>query len=240
MNEDEIKEERNQLLRSFIVPIGFVVIIWLVKCVEEAFRLDFSFLGIKPLQTDGIPGIFLFHFLHGSWSHLCANTLPIIVLGACLYYFYKPIATKIWLLLMFSTGLLTWCGARGGIHIGASALIYGLAFFLMLSGFIRRNRNLVIVSLLVVFLYGSLIWGIYPKYAIENHISWEGHLSGFIMGIALAFVYRKEGPQREKDDENEDDNDNENDDENPYWDVPEPPKEELTQPRYFRGSRRNY
>ena len=235
MNNGEIREERDRLLRSFIIPMAFVAICWLVKGVEEVFHLDFAFLGVKPLQTDGIPGIFLFHFLHGSWSHLYANTLPIIVLGACLYYFYKPIATNIGLILMFSTGLLTWCGARGGVHIGASALIYGLAFFLMLSGFIRRNKSLVIVSFLVIFLYGSLVWGLYPKYAIENHISWEGHLSGFIMGITLAIVYRKEGPQREKDDE--DDNDNENEDsyeDDRYWDVPEPPKEELTQPRYFR------
>ena len=233
MSSVEVKEERARLLRSFIVPVAFMAICWIVKGIEELFNLDFSFLGIKPLQADGIPGIFLFHFLHGSWSHLCANTLPIIVLGGCLYYFYKPIATKIGLLLIFSTGLLTWCGARGGVHIGASALIYGLAFFLMLSGFLRRNRSLVIVSFLVIFLYGSLIWGIYPKYAIENNISWEGHLSGFIMGIALAIVYRKEGPQREKPSEDEEDDDD-LDDENPYWDVPEPPKEELTQPRYFR------
>ena len=233
MYSNETKKERNRLLRSFIVPAVFVLIIWLVKCVEEVFNLDFSYLGIKPLQVDGIPGIFLFHFLHGSWSHLFANTLPIIVLGACLYYFYQPIANKIGLLLIFSTGLLTWCGARGGVHIGASALIYGLAFFLMLSGFIRRNRNLVIVSFLVIFLYGSLVWGLYPKYAIENHISWEGHLAGFVMGIILAIFYRHEGPQREKEPEDDDDSDD-SDDDNPYWDVPEPPKEELTQPRYFR------
>ena len=234
MSSVEVKEERAHLLRSFIVPVAFIAICWIVKGIEVIFHLDFSFLGIKPLQVDGIPGIFLFHFLHGSWSHLYANTLPIIVLGACLYYFYKPIATKIWLLLMFSSGLLTWCGARGGVHIGASALIYGLAYFLMISGFIRRNRNLIIVSLLVVFLYGSLIWGIYPKYAIENHISWEGHLAGLIMGVALAIVYRNEGPQREDENDNENDNDNENEDDDRYWDVPEPPKEELTQPKYFR------
>ena len=235
MYSSDVKEERNRLLRSFIVPVVFVAICWLVKGIEEIFRLDFSFLGIKPLQVDGIPGIFLFHFLHGSWSHLFANTLPIIVLGACLYYFYQPIATKIGLLLIFSTGLLTWCGARGGVHIGASALIYGLAFFLMLSGFLRRNRSLVIVSFLVIFLYGSLIWGIYPKYAIDNHISWEGHLAGFIMGIALAIFYRKEGPQQEIDNDDDDSDDSESsDDSDNYWDVPEPPKEELTQPRYFR------
>ena len=237
--DNDVREERQRLLRSFIVPVAFVAICWLVKCIEVAFHLDFSFLGIKPLQSDGIPGIFLFHLLHGSWSHLYANTLPIIVLGFCLYYFYLPIATKIWLLLMFSTGLLTWCGARGGIHIGASALIYGMAFFLMLSGFIRRNKSLVIVSFLVIFLYGSLVWGLYPKYAIDNHISWEGHLAGFIMGVVLAIFYRKEGPQRDKDDDNQEDNDDV-DDEDPYWDVPEPPKEELTQPRYMKGMRRGY
>ena len=235
--DNDVREERQRLLRSFIVPMAFVAICWLVKCIEVAFHLDFSFLGIKPLQTDGLPGIILFHFLHGSWSHLLANTLPVIVLGFCLYCFYRPIATKIWLLLMFSTGLLTWCGARGGIHIGASALIYGMAFFLMLSGFIRRNKNLVIVSFLVIFLYGSLVWGLYPKYAIDNHISWEGHLAGFIMGVVLAIFYRKEGPQRDKDDDNQEDNDDV-DDEDPYWDVPEPPKEELTQPRYMKGMRR--
>lgn len=235
MNNNEIKEERASILRSFIVPMAFVAICWLVKSAEAVFHLDFSFLGLKPLQADGIPGILLFHFLHGSWSHLFANTLPVLVLGACLYYFYRPIATKIWLLLMFSTGLLTWCGARGGVHVGASALIYGLAFFLMLSGFIRRNKNLIIVSFLVIFLYGSLIWGIYPKYAIDNHISWEGHLSGFIMGIVLAVVYRREGPQK---DLKNDDEDDDLDDEDPYWDVPEPPQEELTQPRYPRGYRR--
>ncbi len=232
MNSDEIKEERSRLLRSFTVPTAFMAVCWTVKGVEDLFRLDFSFLGLKPLQADGIPGILLFHFLHGSWSHLCANTLPIIVLGACLYYFYRPIATKMWILLMLSTGLLTWCGARGGVHIGASALIYGLAYFLMFSGFLRRNRSLVVVSLLVIFLYGSLVWGLYPRYAIENHISWEGHLSGFIMGIVLAIVYRKDGPRREQYDD--DDSDDDSDDTENYWDVPEPPKEELTQPRWFR------
>lgn len=233
MNNNEIKEERSRLLHSFIVPLAFVAVCWIVKSVEVFFHLDFSFLGLKPLQVDGLQGISLFHFLHGSFSHLCANTLPIIVLGVCLYYFYRPIATKIWFLLMLSTGLLTWCGARGGVHIGASALVYGLACFLMLSGFLRKNRNLVVVSLLVVFLYGSLVWGLYPCYAIENHISWEGHLSGFVMGIVLAIVYRNDGRQYEQYDEDDTDDDSSDDADN-YWNVPEPPKEELTQPRYFR------
>ena len=213
------------------------MIMLLVEIVEAVFHLDFSFLGIKPLSAEGLPGILLFHFLHGDWEHLFANSIPILVLGTSLYYFYKPIANKILLILMLSTGLITWCLARSGVHIGASALVYGLTFFLMLSGFIRREKKTVIISLIVVFLYGSLVWGLYPKYAIENNISWEGHLSGFVMGIVLAFFYKNEGPQREEhvwENEEEDKGEDENEGEKPYWDIPEPDKDELTIVYRFR------
>ncbi len=250
------QDDKRFLLGSTIIPIILVAIMWLVKIVETVFDLDFSFLGIKPMSAEGLLGILLFHFIHGDWHHLFANTVPILVLGSSLYYFYRPIANKILLILMFSTGLITWCMARSGVHIGASGLVYGLTYFLMLSGFIRRDRKLIIISLIVVFLYGSLVWGLYPKYAIENNISWEGHLAGFIMGIFLAFYFRKEGPQREEyiwdsDDDDDDDNDSDDDsdslsqktapnspsptpDARPYWNVPEPDKDELTVIYRFR------
>ena len=233
----ENQDDKRILVASTIIPLILVALMWLVKIIETVFHLDFSFLGIKPLSIEGLPGILLFHFIHGDWQHLIANTLPIMVLGSALYYFYRPLANKILLILIFSTGLLTWCGARCGTHIGASGLVYGLTFFLMLSGFIRRDRKLIIISLIVIFLYGSLVWGLYPKYAIKNNISWEGHLSGFVMGIVLAFFYKNEGPQREEyvweDDDNEEDEEN-NDGEKPYWDVPEPDKDELTVRYRFR------
>lgn len=227
------QDEKRHFTSSVIVPVIMVMIMWLVKIIETVFHLDFGFLGIKPLSAEGLPGILLFHFIHGDWEHLFANTIPILVLGTSLYYFYRPLANKILLILIFSTGLLTWCGARSGVHIGASALVYGLTFFLMLSGFIRRDRKLIIISLIVVFLYGSLVWGLYPKYAIENNISWEGHLSGFVMGIVLAFFYKKEGPQREEHMWEDEDNDSD-EDEKPYWDVPEPDKDDLTVIYRFR------
>lgn len=227
------QDEKRHFTSSVIVPVIMVMIMWLAKIIEVVFHLDFGFLGIKPLSAEGLPGILLFHFIHGDWKHLFANTVPILVLGTSLYYFYRPLANKILLILIFSTGLLTWCGARSGVHIGASALVYGLTFFLMLSGFIRRDRKLTIISLIVVFLYGSLVWGLYPKYAIENNISWEGHLSGFVMGIVLAFFYKKEGPQREEHMWEDEDNDSD-EDEKPYWDVPEPDKDDLTVIYRFR------
>lgn len=232
----ESQDEKRLLLSSMLIPVILLMVMWLVKIVEVVFHLDLGFLGIKPLSVEGLPGIVFFHFLHGNWKHLISNSVPILILGTSLYYFYRPIANKILLILLFSTGLLTWCGARGGVHIGASALVYGLCFFLMLSGFLRRDRKLIIISLVVVFLYGSLVWGLYPKYAIENNISWEGHLSGFVMGIVLAFFYKNEGPQREdyiwEDDDETDDDENTN--EKPYWEIPEPDKDDLTIVYRFR------
>lgn len=234
----ESQDEKRLLLSSMLIPVILLMVMWLVKIVEVVFHLDLGFLGIKPLSVEGLPGIVFFHFLHGNWKHLISNSVPILILGTSLYYFYRPIANKILLILLFSTGLLTWCGARGGVHIGASALVYGLCFFLMLSGFLRRDRKLIIISLVVVFLYGSLVWGLYPKYAIENNISWEGHLSGFVMGIVLAFFYKNEGPQREdyiwEDDDDEIDDVVDNTNEKPYWEIPEPDKDDLTIVYRFR------
>lgn len=240
----ENQDDKRLLVASTIIPLILVALMWLVKIIETVFYLDFSFLGVKPVSPEGIPGIILFHFIHGDWEHLFANTFPMLVLGTSLYYFYRPLANKILLILIFSVGLLTWCGARGGVHIGASGLVYGLTFFLMLSGFIRRNKRLIIISLVVVFLYGSLVWGLYPKYAIENNISWEGHLSGFVMGIVLAIFYKNEvvplgDEDRNEDDDEIEDDENDSDDidpdtQKPYWDVPEPDKDELTVKYRFR------
>lgn len=236
----ENQDDKRLLIASSIIPLILVALMWLVKIIETVFHLDFSFLGVKPVSLEGIPGIILFHFIHGDWEHLFANTFPMLVLGTSLYYFYRPLANKILLILIFSVGLLTWCGARSGVHIGASGLVYGLTFFLMLSGFIRRNKRLIIISLVVVFLYGSLVWGLYPKYAIENNISWEGHLSGFVMGIVLAIFYKNEvvsfgdGNGNEYEDEDDDDDDIDPETQKPYWDVPEPDKDELTVRYRFR------
>ena len=125
--------------------------------------------------------------------------------------------------------------------MGASALIYSINLFLIVSGFIRRNRQLIVISLIMVFLYGSFIWGMIPAFAKLQHISWEGHLSGAIVGVILALLLRKKGPQKEEhhwDDEEEDNQDNmDNDGEKPYWDVPTPSDEELKVEYRFRNLR---
>lgn len=242
--------EEKEMLKSFFVPAIFLALMWLVKIAELVFNIRFGFLGIHPLHLDGLPGIIISPFIHGDWQHLTANSLPILVLGAALFYFYRPVAIKVLFLATLITGMWVWVGARESYHIGASGVIYGLSAFLLLSGFIRRDSRLMAISLIVVFLYGSMIWGIFPELFPEKNISWESHLSGLIAGLILAVFFRNEGPQRRKyswELEVEDATTKEEDlieqqadseeippSQKPYWDIPEPNRDDLTVIYHFK------
>lgn len=206
------KEEKQRFLSSLIFPLVFVLVLWMVKSLEMAFDLSFSELGIYPNTVGGLKGIVLSPFIHGSISHLASNSLPLLVLGTALVYFYREVALPVFLLGLVITGFWVWLIGRPSYHIGASGIIYCLAAFLFVSGIIRRHPRLMALSLLVAFLYGGLIWGIFP---VREHISWEGHLMGMLSGALLAWFYKGYGPQRplysweiEEEDENEDNEDN--------------------------------
>ena len=233
------KAERRKFLGSLIVPLLIVAVMWVVKVYEVSNGVNLGRWGVTPHSLHGLLGIFTLPFLHANWEHLLSNTVPILVLGTALYYCYPSLANRVMLITYLASGLITWCiGNPDSTHIGASALVYGLNLFLITSGFIRGNRLLIVVSLIMVFLYGSFIWGMIPSLAIPQNISWEGHLSGAIIGVLLAVFLRKEGPQKEVhhwDDEDEDDSsgDEENDGDH-YWDVPTPSDDELTVRYRFR------
>jgi membrane associated rhomboid family serine protease len=165
----------------------------LVFGIEKEFDLDFTPYGILPRDFVGLRGIFFSVFIHGDFNHLVNNTLPILILGGSLFYFYKEVALRVFLISLFSSALYTWISARTSYHIGASGLVYALFGFLLISGFIRRNNSLIAISFLVAFIYGSLVWGILPW---KRGISWEGHFWGLFIGLVLAFFYKDEGPKR--------------------------------------------
>jgi membrane associated rhomboid family serine protease len=185
---------RKKLLLCIIIPGIFVFLMWLVKIVEVLFDLDFSSLGIFPLSVRGLPGILFSPFIHSGFKHLFDNSIPLFFLATALFYFYSEVALKVLSWTYFLTGLLVWIAGREAWHIGASGLVYGLASFLFFSGIIRRYFRLIALSLLIVFLYGSMVWGIFP--GIYKNVSWESHMLGFFSGVALSVWYRKEGPQQ--------------------------------------------
>jgi membrane associated rhomboid family serine protease len=185
---------RKKLLLSMIIPGIFVFLMWLVKIVEVLFEIDLSRFGIYPLTVQGLPGILFSPFIHADFHHLFNNSLPLFFLSIALFYFYSEVAVKVFISTYFITGLLVWIAGREAWHIGASGLVYGLASFLFFSGIIRRYFRLIALSLLIVFLYGSMVWGLFP--GVYKNVSWESHMLGFFSGVFLAVSYRNQGPQQ--------------------------------------------
>lgn len=200
------------LIKTAFYPLLFVGIIWLVYFIDSSYNLNLIQFGTSPRTAKGLTGIFLSPFLHAGTDHLLNNSLPLLILGMITFYFYKPIAWPVMIWIYFISGIWLWVGGRNNAsndmyHIGASGLIYGSAFFLFFSGVFRKHKPLMVISALVLFLYGSMMWGIFP---LKQEISWEAHLFGAISGLLVAYNYRKEGPQRKEyewENEEEDDSD---------------------------------
>ncbi|WP_445738247.1 rhomboid family intramembrane serine protease [Mariniflexile sp.] len=169
-------------------PIFFVLTIWLVFWFEVRFGYNFSKYGIYPKTLSGLKGVVFSPFIHGSIQHLYHNTIPLFVLSMALFYFYRNIAWKVLIFGIMVSGFLTWSIGRPSYHIGASGLIYLLVSFIFFKGVFAKHYRLIALSLLVVFLYGSMIWYALP---LEEGVSWEGHLSGLITGFLFALFFRK-------------------------------------------------
>ncbi len=189
------KIKKKEIFSILFVPIILLIIIWGVKIIEYLFGLSFANYGVFPQKISGLKGIFLSPFIHKDFKHIINNSYPLLILISILFKFYKKIALQLLIWLYLISGFWLWIIGRPAFHIGASGLVYALAGFLFLSGLIRKNRSLSAISLLVMFLYGSMIWGILP---IEKTISWEGHLAGFLAGLLVAVFFKKEGPKRDK------------------------------------------
>lgn len=188
-----------QVVNAVFYPLVFVILVWIVFLLQHTLPYNFSKLGILPRKAEGLIGIVTSVFIHSDLNHIFSNTIPLIVLGMMLFYFYKKIAKPVFIWLWLISGLWLWIGGRSSdlypaYHIGASTLVYAMASFLFFSGVFRKHRRLMVISLLVVFMYGGIVWGVFP---IKQEISWEGHLFGSIAGILVAFNYRREGPQRQ-------------------------------------------
>ena len=181
--------ERNLKFSNSVLfaPLLVVLCIWTIFFIEIKFNLNLNEYGIRPRKLFGLRGVVFSPFIHGSVSHLYNNTLPLATLTAAIFYFYNKDALKVLLFGLILSGLTTWFIGRPSYHIGASGLIYVLVSFIFFKGIIAKHYRLIALSLAVVFLYGSMIWYIFP---IKEGISWEGHLSGFIVGLLLAFVYK--------------------------------------------------
>ena len=213
MDDAIVKTERLQKKRIWLATIPALVmcaLIWLIFLIDfsQVLRFNFSLLGIYPRQWIGLSGVVFSPFVHGSFSHLISNTVPLLILITLLFYFSNQIAFKSLVYLWLLSGFFTWIIGRNSYHVGASGLIFALVFFLFFSGLFRKYIPLVAVSMVVAFAYGSTVWSIFPitEY-IDVSLSWEGHLSGAIAGFIVALIFRNQGPQKPETFWNEEEND---------------------------------
>lgn len=191
-----IHPEIRKFFRVITFPLLFGAVLWLVWLLDEVFDLNLYKCGVLPRTARGMTGILFSPLIHSNVNHLASNSLPLLILGVIMFAFYREIAFKVFFIVYFSTGICVWLFGRAeAYHIGASGLIYGFVCFLFYSGLFRKNRRLIALSLLVTFMYGSLIFGVLPFRA--KKISWESHLVGAITGGIAAFFLRKKGPEND-------------------------------------------
>ncbi len=186
------REDSRHLKRSFTVVAAFTAILWLIKMVEMAYGANLAVYGVYPGQLSGLAGILWAPLIHSSFSHLFANTAPLLILGTALVYGYPKSARVVIPAVYIGTGLGVWLFARQAYHVGASGLTFGFMFFVFTVGVLRWDRQAIALSLVVFFLYGGMIWGIFPN---KPDISFESHLSGAIIGVVLAVLLRNYDPQ---------------------------------------------
>ena len=189
-------QQQAVLLKPIAIKVLLaVIIVWLIKGVELFFELHFNQFGIAPQQLMGLLGILVAPLIHGSFEHLLSNTLAMFILTTALFYEYPKSAKLTLLLIYFGSGLGVWLFAREAYHFGASGLTHGMMFFLFIIGILRRDKPAMALSMIVFFLYGSMVWGILPT---KEEISFETHLFGAMMGTIAAFVFRHRDPKPEE------------------------------------------
>jgi membrane associated rhomboid family serine protease len=191
----EAMKDNNQFQFSpsvWIIPSLLVLLIWFVFYIEKYTSLDFSSFGILPRTLSGLKGILFSPFLHGDLNHLANNSIPLFLLTLSLIYFYRNLSLKILFYGILLSGIITWLIGRNSYHIGASSLIYVLFSFIFFKGFITKYYRLMALSLMVITMYGGMIWYVFPSPATEGEqsISWEGHLAGLLVGFIFALYYK--------------------------------------------------
>ena len=179
------EQARDNIRLAAKLSLGFVAVLWLISFL--GWGLELERFGVIPRHWIGLPGILVAPLLHAGFIHLIANSLPLLVLGTTMLQLYPTAAFRVLPTIYFGPGIAVWVFARGGVHVGASGLVYGLFSYIFVAGLIRRDRRAIAASLLVAFMYGALVWGVLP---ITNGVSWETHLAAALIGTAMAIVLR--------------------------------------------------
>ncbi|MFC4603311.1 rhomboid family intramembrane serine protease [Rhodococcus kronopolitis] len=178
--------ERPPWQQAAMVVGGFVVGLYLLEFIDMLLRGRLDNGGVEPRTLDGLWGIVFAPVLHAGWGHLVANTIPLLVLGflVMLSGIGRGLAATgiIWVV----GGLGQWLfGSTYSVHLGASVLVFGWLAYLIARGFFTRSFAQLALGVVVLIVYGGLLWGVFPG---TSGMSWQGHLFGAVGGVLAAWV----------------------------------------------------
>lgn len=194
------KQLNTRLIKSIFISLAFPAILWIVYIASLVANINLDWMGILPRNLLGVLGIVTGPVVHANFSHLLSNTFPLIILGWAIFYFYPKVSYKAFLVVYILTGVFVWLFARQVYHIGASGIVYGFVSFLFFSGIFRKDNKSIAIALIIIFLYGGIVWGVLPG---QKGISWESHLFGGIAGVIAAFIFKNVDPPKRYDWEDE-------------------------------------
>lgn len=185
MGSEKLKALAKEVKVQFSILAIFVIIFWGVEIISQFFFQDgFDRYGIMPRSVVGLRGIIFAPFLHGDFPHLIANTFPFVILGFLTMLRKTNDFFVVTFISALASGIGVWFFASpNSITVGASGVIFGYLGFLMFRGYFQKNVPSIAVSLLVIFLYGGMVWGVLPS---DPQVSWLAHLFGFLGGVIAA------------------------------------------------------
>jgi len=204
-------------LNGFKPIFYFTLLLWVIKSAEALFAIDIRFLTIQPREVSGLLGVIFAPLLHGSWNHLAANSLPLLLLGGLQAYGYPVSKWKTLLVIWLVSGIGVWIFGRPSYHLGASGLTTGLFYFLFIASILRRDKVSIAIMCIAVLMYGSILLGVLPW---DPRISFEAHFFGAIGGVLSVILFRDQDPKPKRkvyDWEKEEDSNDAKKDE--YWKV---------------------
>jgi membrane associated rhomboid family serine protease len=172
--------------RPFI-PVAVVVgVMWMLEILDAATPLRLDRLGIIPRRVGGVDGIVFAPFLHVSFGHLIANTVPLVVLGSVIAVQRVSRFVSVFLLTALGSGVGVWLTAPPRtVTLGASGVVFGLLGYLLARGFFDRKPTSILIGIAALMFYGGMLFGVLPN---RFGVSWQAHLFGFIAGIFTARI----------------------------------------------------
>jgi membrane associated rhomboid family serine protease len=183
---EQREHDRMRLKRAFYVSVALVVLLLVVFLLQGQF--DWRAFAVYPRSASGLIGIVTAPLLHGSWEHLAANSVAILVLGTLAGSVYPRATARGLPIIWLGSGIgAWWWGYPGTFHLGASGLTHGLMFLVFVLGVLKRDKPAMAAGMIAIFFYGSMLLTILAR---EPGVSWQSHLGGSIAGILAAFLFR--------------------------------------------------